>query len=79
MTKQTKSQTPKLESTQDFKWACSKFMLEMMLENDCAMFLNFFPKLNPLPFSKIVQKGEHKLVLEGEILFVAFQMGLKQK
>jgi hypothetical protein len=54
-------------------------MSEMMLEKDCAMFLNFFPKLNPLPFSKIVQKGEHKLVLQGEILFVVFQMGLEQK
>ncbi len=81
MTKQTKSQTPKLEPTQDFKcaWWGSKFMSEMMLEKDCATFLNFFPKPNPLPSSKIVQKGEHKLVLQGEILFVAFQMGLKQK
>jgi len=51
----------------------------MMLEKVCATFLNFFPKPNLLPSSKIVQKGECKLVLQGEILFVAFQMGLKQK
>ncbi len=54
-------------------------MLEMMLEKDCAMFLNFFSKSNLLPSSKIVQKGEPKLVLQGEFLFVAFQMGFKQK
>ncbi len=50
-----------------------------MLEKDCATFLNFFPKNNLFPSSKIVQKGECKLVLQGEILFMAFQMGLKQK
>jgi hypothetical protein len=40
-------------------------MSEMMLEKDCAMFLNFFPKPNLLPSLKIVQKGERKLCYKG--------------
>lgn len=51
----------------------------MMLKKDCAMFLNFFSNNNLFPSSKVVQKGECKLVLQEEILFMAFQMGLKQK
>jgi hypothetical protein len=59
MTKQTKSQTPKFELTQDFKWAWwrSKFMLEMLLEKDCAMFLNFFPKTQSIAFFENCSKG----------------------
>lgn len=58
MTKQRKRQTPKLEPTQDFKCAQwgSKFMLEMMLEKDCATFLNFFPKQS-IPFFENCWKG----------------------
>jgi hypothetical protein len=44
----------------------------------CNVF-ELFSKNDLFPSSKIVQKGECKVVTQGEIFFVAFQMGSKQK